>query len=151
MLFILPRLTAGAGDAPLDRATLRGLAAISVVVDLMDPELQKLGITQDAIQPRLETRLQAAHIKVDKSAPEFIAFRITFVHAARGPYAVSVTVGLYQPVLLARDRNLKTATQTWEVESVLMADSKLLQTACFETVDDLVDRFVKAYRAVNPQ
>jgi hypothetical protein len=150
ILALAPRFGQGAGDAPLDRATLRGVAAVGAVVDLIDPELQKLGVTQEAIQPRLEARLQAAHINFDKDAPEFLAFRITFVRG-RGPYALSVTVGLYQPVVLVRDRNLRTATQTWEVESVLMADSKVLQTACFETVDDLVNRFVAAYRSVNPQ
>lgn len=150
MLALAPRLGTGAGDAPLDRATLRGVAAVGVVVDLIDPELQKLGVTQEAIQPRLEARLQAAHINIDKDAPEFLAFRITFVHG-KGPYALSVTAGLYQPVMLVRDHNLRTATQTWEVESVLMADSKVLQTACFETAGDLVDRFAAAYRSVNVQ
>jgi hypothetical protein len=151
LLIFLPRLSQSAGDAPLDRATLRGLAAVNLVVDLIDPELQKLGITQDAVAPRLEERLKAAHINIDKSAAEFIAFRITFVHPNRGPYALSVTVGVYQPVILSRDRNLRTSTQTWEVESVVMGDSKVLKNACFETVDDLVDRFVKAYQEVNPQ
>jgi hypothetical protein len=60
-------------------------------------------------------------------------------------------MGLYQPVLLSRDRDLRTSTQTWEVETVLMADPKVLVTACNESADDLSDRFAAAYHSVNPE
>lgn len=149
VLLFVPCLIRSAGDAPLDRATLKGIDGVGIVVDTIDLDLQKLGVTQDVLAARMESKLNDANVKVDKSSPEFLAIRITQAHASRGPFALSVTAGLYQPVSLTRNPALKTATQTWEVESVLMADPKQVQNASLETIDELADRFVKAYRQVN--
>jgi hypothetical protein len=149
-LMLLPPGSQAAGDAPLDRATLRGLKAVSVVIDVLDPEIEKQGVTHEMVLSRLLARLQTDRIVVDPSATEFLGLRITAVRASRGPWALSVTLGLYQPVLLSRNHDLRTSTQTWEVETVLMADPKILATACGETADDLADRFAAAWRAANP-
>jgi hypothetical protein len=151
VLVWLPPVTHGAGDAPLDRATLRGLKSVGIVIDSLDPELQKLGVTADFLASELIARLRASHVSVDPSPAEFIGLRITSVRGNRGPFALSVTIGLYQPVLLSRDHNLRTSTETWEVESVVMAEPKLVQTACRETAGELAGRFAAAYHAVNPE
>lgn len=151
LLLLLPFLTRAAGDAPLDRATLHGLKAVNIVIDQLDPSIEELGVTADALETRLLARLAAAQIPVDRTAAEFIGFRITSVRGNRGPFALSLTIGLYQPVLLSRDHDVRTATQTWEVESILMADPKQVQTASFETADQLADRFAAAYKLANPE
>ena len=151
LLLLLPFLTRAAGDAPLDRATLHGLKAVNIVIDQLDPSIEELGVTADALETRLLARLAAAQIPVDRTAAEFIGFRITSVRGNRGPFALSLTIGLYQPVMLSRDHNTRTATQTWEVESILMADPKQVQTASFETADQLADRFAAAYKLANPE
>jgi hypothetical protein len=144
----------GAGDARLDRATLKGLIAVNVVIDPVADELQKEGATSSALLSRLEERLGRGGVKVDESSPEFVALRLTSVHTARGPlpgriqFAVAATIGLYQPVLLVRDRNIRTATQTWEVETISLADTKQLYRACMDSVDELADRFISAWRSV---
>src|SRR5258708_6343024 len=118
--FALP--LGGAGDAVLDRATLRGLMAVNVVIDPVAPEIEREGATANGLRTRLEERLRDGGIQIDTASNEFVALRLTSVRAARsragfsqGPFAIAVTVGLYQPVMLARDHNVKTATQTWEV------------------------------------
>jgi hypothetical protein len=151
LLLLLPFLTNGAGDAPLDRATLHGLKAVNIVIDQLDPALEELGVTADALETHLLARLAAAQIPVDRTAAEFIGFRITSVRGNRGPFALSLTIGLYQPVLLSRDHEVRTATQTWEVESILMADPKQVPAASFETADQLADRFAAAYKLANPE
>ena len=150
-LLLLPRATSAAGDAPLDRATLRGLKGIGVVIDAIDPELRKLGVTREALITRLLGRLQGDGITIDPAATEFVGLRITAVRGSRGPWALSLSFGLYQPVLLSRSHDVRTSTQTWEVETVLMADVKVLSMACSETADDLADRFASAFHSVNPQ
>jgi hypothetical protein len=154
-LMVLPSPTNGAGDAPLDRATLKGLKGISVVVDTIDPELEKAGVTRDVVLARLLARLQARRITIDPAATEFVGLRIIAVRGhgplLQSPFAVSLTLGLYQPVLLSRDHDVRTSTQTWEAETILMADSKILVTACRESADVLSDRFAAAYLAVNPE
>ena len=148
-LLTLP-ITQAASDAELDRATLKGLTAISVVLDRIDPELDRNGLTQAALQARLERRLQDGGINIQKDRNEFLALRILQVRGNRGPYALCLSIGLYQPVQLTRDKNIRTATQTWEVETVLMADSKQLSDASMNSVDELAARFITAYRSVNP-
>jgi hypothetical protein len=76
---------------------------------------------------------------------------MTAVRDNRGPFAVAITIGAYQPVVLTRDKNLKTATQTWEVDTVLLADAKQLYRGAMDSIDELAARFVTAYRSVNPQ
>lgn len=150
-LALLPPAIRAAGDASIDRATLKGLSAVGVVIDVIDPQIEKLGVTRDLMLTRMLSRLATDHIKVDPGATEFLGLRITAVHSGHGPYALSMTVGLYQPVLLSRNHNLRTSTQTWEVESVLLAESKILPTACAESADDLIDRFGFAFHTVNPE
>ena len=145
--FVLP--LGGAGDAALDRATLRGLTAVNVVIDPVAPEIQREGATAVALRARIEERLREAGIQVDAAGTNFVGLRLTSVRAGRGPFAIAFSVGLYQPVALVRDRNLRTATQTWEVDAVVLADTKQVYRACVDTVDDLTGQFVAAYRTVN--
>jgi hypothetical protein len=64
---------------------------------------------------------------------------------------VCISIGLYQPVVLSRDKNIKSVTQTWEVVTTLMAEPKALNEASMSSVDELTDRFVAAYQAANPK
>ena len=140
-----------AGDTALDRATLRGLTAVNVVIDKFDDQLNGAGVTPEVVRARVEDRLRAANIIVDSSKSEFVAVRMTGVRAARGPFAVAIMIGAYQPVLLSRDHNIRTATQTWEIETVLLAEPKQLYRAAMDSVDELATGFINAYRAVNPK
>ncbi len=149
-LLAIPAVTAGAGDSSIDRNTLRGLKAVGVVIDSIDPQLPKEGLSANALQQRLENRLKAADIPISPDATEFVAIQVSAVRGNRGPYAVSITIGLYQPVILARDRRSAPVTKTWEVETILMADPKVLNEASADGIDDLAARFVTAWRAVNP-
>ena len=150
-LLLLPPATRAAGDAALDRATLRGITSVGVVIDNIDPEIEKLGVTRNLLLPLISQRLEQNHINMDKAANEFLGLRITGVRNTRGPWAVALSVGLYQPVLLSRNHDIHTSTQTWEVESVLMADPKGLADACSETAGDLVNHFAQIFKTVNPQ
>jgi hypothetical protein len=154
--FALP--LGGAGDAALDRSTMRGLAAVNVVIDPVAEELQAQEVTANLLVTRLEQKLRDSGVKIDQNASEFVALRLTSVRAARGsfvgrtggPFAVAATIGLYQPVMLVRDRNVRTATQTWEVDTITLADAKQVYRACMDSVDELAARFVTAWRSVNP-
>jgi hypothetical protein len=145
----------GAGDAAIDRATLKGIATVNVVIDPVGEELQNQGVTASAMVARLEEKLRARGITVDRNSSEFVALRLTSVRAARNPlaggaaFAVAATIGLYQPVMLVRDRNIRTATQTWEVETISLADTKQVYRACMDSVDELATRFVIAWRSAN--
>lgn len=94
----------GASDAPLDRATLRGLMGVNVVIDPVAPEIEKEGATTDALRNRFEERIRRAGISIDTDSREFVGLRVTAVRAARRPlgngamFAIAATIGLYQRV-----------------------------------------------------
>ena len=139
----------GSGDGPLDRATLRGVKAVNVVIDPVAPEIEKEGATADALRSRLEQKLRDGGVEIDSAAIEFVGLRVTSVRAARGPIAISANIALYQPVTLVRDRGVKTTTKTWEVDTVILADTKQVYRACMDSVDELAERFLEAYRSAN--
>lgn len=147
-LTILPILAAG--DASLDRGTLRGLKGFSVVIDKLDPALEQEGITMDTLQSHLEDQLKKAGIAIDAKAVEFVGLRITSTRPAKkAPYTLCLMIGLYQPVILSRNKEIRTATQTWEVDSLLVAPAKTLISSSTEAVDSLAARFVAAWKSVN--
>jgi hypothetical protein len=140
-----------AGDGSLDRATLRGLKAFNIVIDPLDPQLEKAGLSADALRARIDTRLRHAGIPLDNNAIEFVGLRIDSAELPRrGPYGLSFLLAFYQPVLLSRDQKIRTATQTWDVHTMVVAAPKAMVDAALETVDQITDQFVTAYRSVNP-
>jgi hypothetical protein len=141
-----------AGDGALDRATLRGLKAFNIVIDPLDPQLEKAGLTADMLKSRIDTRLRHAGIALDTNAIEFVGLRIDSAQLSRrGPYGLCFLLAFYQPVALARDQKIRTATQTWDAHTMLVVTPKALVDASLETVDQIADQFVNAYRSVNPQ
>lgn len=151
LLGLLPFcLLFAAGDTPLDRSTLRGLKAVNVVVDPIEPELPGTSGLREALQGRFARRLETAGIPMDPDATEFLALRLIHVRAGRGPHAVSLTLSVYQPVTLVRQRDLRTATGTWGVQTILLSDPKRLEDSITRAADELLDAFIAAYYAVNP-
>ena len=140
-----------AADAQLDRGTLQGIKAINVVVDPLDPPLEKIGLSKDGLRAQVEDRLRAAGIIVDRDAREFLGIRITSVEARKGVFSLCFSEAVYQPVLLARDQKVRTATQTWEVDSILVVPSKGLQLAATQQLEQMADQFLTAFKSVNPQ
>ena len=130
---------------------------MNVVLDRLDPEVEKQGLTKNGLQERLEARLKDAGVPLDASALDFVGLRVTAVRtgrgafALRGTFALSFTIAVYQPVILTRDQTIRTSAATWEVESVVMADPKAIREASLDTVDELAGRLVSAWREVNPR
>jgi hypothetical protein len=140
-----------AGDTAVDRSTLRGLKAVNVVVDPIHPELEQQGVTREVLRARIEKALQAAGVPVESSALEFLALRLVPAREKRGPYCISITLSLYQPVVLVRNREIKTATDTWEVATLWAMQPKAVYESTVSAVEQLVGRFTEVYQAENPQ
>ena len=140
-----------AGDGSLDRATLRGLKAFNIVVDPLDPQLEKAGLSADAIRTRIDTRLRHAGIALDSNAIEFVGLHIDAAFIKKGPDTLSFLLGFYQPVALSRDPKIRTATQTWDVHAMILVPPKSLEDSAQDAIDKLTDQFVNAFRSVNPQ
>jgi hypothetical protein len=140
-----------ASDGPADRATLRGITRVAVVVDGVAPDLQAAGLNAFALKARMEGLLRTAGVEVDGQAPEFVGIRLLAVHTAKGQYAMTMTAGLYQTVELARDRGVRASAATWEVQTVVLSSAKQLVEASLASVEDLAARFIAAQREANPK
>jgi hypothetical protein len=146
-----------ASDTSMDRATLRGLKAVKVVVDPLGSELEHEGLDANRLRITIEQKLRNAGIKVDNDVNEFMGLSVSFAQGGRkslftkkGGFSLSVSLGVYQVAVLTRDMATKTVVETWGVEKTLSASSRDLDRDASNAVDELVDQFVKAYRTVNP-
>lgn len=146
-----------ASDTSMDRATLRGLNAVKVVVDPLGPELEREGLDANRLRGSIEQKLRNAGVKVDSDVNEFLGLSISFAQAGRkvlsvkkGPFSLTISLGVYQVAVLTRDMATKTVVETWGVEKTTAAAAKGLDRDVSSAVDDLVDQFVKAYLSVNP-
>jgi len=139
----------GAGDATLDRATLRGLKAFNIVIDPLDPQLEHAGLSADALRSRIDTRLRHAGIALDNNAIEFVGLRVDSMFTKKGPNALCFSLAFYQPVALARDAKIRTATETWDIHTMLLVPPKSMVDAAQDAIDQLADKFIAAYHSVN--
>src|SRR5947209_3366616 len=92
-----------ASDSPIDRATLRGLKGVNIIVDPPDAELQRGGVTAKNLVTQIGQRLEKAGLPVDTKAAEFVGLHLVAAHAKKKASAVCLTLGLYQTVALGRD------------------------------------------------
>ena len=141
------------GDSAMDRATLRGLKAIKVIIDPPSPELEHDGVDRELLRVGVVQKLQNAGIKIDNDVVEFLGVGISSAPRVgrKGPVPLVIGVGVYQVLALTRDKNTKTVAETWGDQRVMAGPSKGLDRQVSMTVDDLVDEYVRAYRSVNPQ
>jgi len=146
-----------ASDSSMDRSTLRGLKAVKVVVDSPATEVEREGISSDGLRITIEQKLRDAGITVDHDAVEFLGLNISSARPPRrtliskGPISLVVNLGLYQIVLLNRDKATKTVTETWGDQRVAPASPKAIEHTVDDAVEDLVNEFITAYRAMNPK
>lgn len=136
-------------DDSRSRATLRGITAVKVVVDL-DDNIEAVGPTwADQIQADVEARLRKAGLIVTLSAPAWLHIGIAThqISPDRSGYAHTIQISFLQWVSLMRDSRVSTLAVTWGIESVGWIpgfDSGTLQS--FEdSVARQVDAFINVY------
>jgi hypothetical protein len=142
-------LSAWPFDDSRSRATLRGITAVKVVVDL-DDNIEVVGPTwADQIQADVEARLRKAGLMVTLSAPAWLHIGIAThqISPDRSGYAHTIQTSFLQSVSLMRDSRVTTLAATWSIESVGWIpglDSATLQY--FEdSVARQVDTFINVY------
>jgi hypothetical protein len=141
-----------------EEETLRGLGGVRVVIESIDPEAERDGLTESLLQTRVELKLRMASIKVfteeeatQSNAPYLYVQVLTMKHSERPIYAFAIDVELKQGVLLSENPQCATVAPTWEAAGrVGTVGERNVRTIC-ENVEELVDEFINAYLAVNPK
>ena len=137
------------------RETLRDLKGLAVSV-LIDADFALQGLTQDNLQTSVELRLRRSgmHVLTTQEASQLAGNPVLYVNVSLLKstllYVYSVGVQLQQQVSLKRLPSVESHTQTWQtsllgfVTSIGDPSAKMQQS-----IDNLVDRFINDYRAVN--
>ena len=141
---------------PTGRDTLRGLPGVEVVVEPLERDLERDGLTPVAIQADVERRLRAGGIIVYTSQTEnpSEAKAYLYVHvnslevSGQDFYVIGVQVQLRQTL-----RSLVTASNivdamTWDAHDVLAVRIGQV-TSVRETIQSYVDQFIRDWMAVH--
>jgi hypothetical protein len=154
-----------ASDDPTDRATLKNVKAFCVVVEVSDQSSQG-GVDKDKLQADIEGRLQEEGAAIDKNATTCLYLNVRALRAVGGKgkplplfggkdkplplYAADLRLEFLQTVALTRDPTVKTYAPTWSSANMTMVPAEDLGHTALEIETGLVDRFVAAYKSVQP-
>jgi hypothetical protein len=160
-LFILLSLlaVASASDDKTDRATLKGIKAVCVVVEVADQSRSKF--SKEELQAEIEGKLKQAGIQVDKSGTTCLYLNVRALQAMERQairrkekliplYAVDLRLEFLQTVSLTRDSAVKTYAPTWSSANMATVAADDLGKTALEITTSLADQFVTAYKSVNP-
>ena len=148
---------AAASDDKTDQATLRGVKSVCVVVEVTGAAQDGSSITKPSLQSEVEGRLLAAGIAVDKDATTCLYLNVRPLSAMGkngkpiGLYALDVSLQFMQMTALSRDPSLKSYSPTWSVAHMATVPIEDLGHMARKLTVDLSDRFVNAFRSVNPK
>jgi hypothetical protein len=126
-----------------------------VLVEYQKPEVERVGLTEAAIQADAELKLRLAGIRVltrnESDATLYLDAQVYHTELAVWGYEVSVEV--LQDVQLIRDPAIVIpGATTWELGSVGGAGRPAnIPEMVRNALKDLVDRFINAYLAMNPK
>jgi hypothetical protein len=137
------------------RDTLRGLPGVEVLVEGIDPELQRAGIDAVALRAAVERQLRAGGVPVFRSQSENPSAAKPYVYVlvsgfgleARG-YVAGVQVHLRQTLRSAVTGSNVINAMTWDQHSVVFVPAGGAQVLRDE-VQTAVDTFVKDWQAVH--
>jgi len=153
------RFSALAIDAVSNRATLRGLQGVGVLVEKLPTEVESQGLNRDQLQKEVESRLQKEGIKVLTKEEAFntpgepflyININVNIAKTESDIYPYGIDMLLIQRVSLLRDPKLASYAITWSTGGV-GSIAKPILSQLRESVQAMVDVFIKAYLAENPK
>jgi hypothetical protein len=152
-------------EALASRKTGDQRPGIGVFVERIPSEAEQAGITRRQVQTEVEQHLREQDIRVLTQSEVLRSFgrpslainiQITSAESVPGEqYVVHITVALKQHVLLERNTAMPAfEAATWEVAVLGVVGRDALQRVREDVTNDvtnLVDRFIHAYRSVNPE
>jgi len=149
-------LIAGASSAQdSQRNTLKGLPGIGVLVESLDPDLEKDGLTADLLTMDTFSRLRLAGIRFLTTAERRATLADAYVHVnlktlknEKGLYAYSIDVAVRQvAVLMNGERAICPTRETGGMGTVGADGVREVRGV----VKDKVNEFIDAWLSVNPK
>lgn len=146
-----------AGDSSLSRKTLKGITALSVVIEDLGSKAPD-GLTQEQLQTDVELKLRMAGIHVsppDEPGP-YLYVQVTSdssqnLAGRQTGYFYNVNLEFRQLVFLQRNKVVAVAS-TWGLEGIGISGPGMTTVQTIrDLVGDTVDKFMNAYLSVNPK
>ena len=150
-VLLLLTVPAWGTDTPTDRATLKGITEVKVVVETIDPNVERHGLTQSQLRTDVELRLRHSGITVDSTSHYILYVNVNTARTGGGIYAYNIEVSFGQAVMLLRDpQTVLNVVPTWSVGSVGTIRANRLPNVQSRVID-YVDKFIAAYLEQNPK
>ncbi len=141
---------------PQGVSSLAGLSGVGVVIEDIDPAIEREGFTAVQIQKDVEEKLRTAGIKIlseealTKSPGMPYLYVNIFTFKDEDIYAYHITLELKQMVSLVRKPAVKQSVATWKISGGGTVGAQKLPTIR-TTVGEYINAFIKAYFAANPK
>jgi hypothetical protein len=145
-------------DSEMNRATLKGLRGVRVLVEDLASEVEREGLVKEQLQKGIEERLRQAGIRIltqeeaVKAPGEpylYVNINVSF-DKGREICSYSIDAALIQNVTLVRSPKQTTYAVTWSTGGVGLISRKSL-SELKESVEEIADIFGKAFLSVNPK
>lgn len=142
-----------------NRATLRGLKGVGILVEQLPPEVEREGLVRNQLQMEAESKLRMAGIKVLtreeclKTPGEpylYININVNIAKTESDIYPYTIDVMLIQKVSLLRTPEQITYAVTWSTGGVGSIGKPIL-SQLRDNVEEMVDLFINAYLGENPK
>lgn len=138
-------------------ATLKGLTAVRVVVEVNQAAGEQQALRKTDLQDRLAAKLKKAGLQLLGEKERAQGMPTLYLDASLlavdkgddGLFVYSIDLALLQEVRLLRDPGIKTASPTWRAAGALGTVDAAEIAGLRDTTDELVEQFLKAYRAAN--
>jgi len=142
----------GASPFSFGQRSLKDLQAIRVLVEDLNSEGRRTGLTEEQVKTDVELQLRKVGIRVDESASEFLYVSVQILEAeAIDHFVYCLLVALRQPVTLIRDSSIFAIAATWDRESFgIVPEDRAPRNNIRESIRNLVDNFLNDYLTVNP-
>lgn len=144
-------------DSEANRATLKGLAGVRVLVEDIASEVEKSGLSKSRLQSIIELKLKKAGIKVltqeevlKTPGEPYLYLNINAAPGKPQPnlYMYSIDLALIQNIVLERDRKASTYGITWSTGGVGLIEGEALKQLS-ESILGMLDLFIEAYQSAN--
>jgi hypothetical protein len=147
-LYVIP--FAFAEDKEITRLTLRGIKEVNVVIESIEPEIQSMGLTQAQVKADVEAKLREANIAIapdiERGRPAVYLYVQVMRSEKINRLFYSISLSLLQNVVLERDPEAKTNTDTWVARILGMSSGT---EAIRSDIRSLLDQFIEDFRKAN--
>ena len=138
---------------PIDaNDTLKGLKAVSVVVETLNEPVKQLGFTEEELKQDVELKLRQNSLKVSsENRVPFLYLNVNCMRVERiDAFVYNVQLSVVQNALVISNGE-HAAVDTWESSYLGIISANLVRNAVRESVKDRLDRFLNAYLKANPR